>query len=169
MSSGIAKIVDGFSAAWSMIHDGDRCAYFFGSEPIPDPLPEGYRYADSHEDSYTAVQTKQHEVHAAYAAAIEAGYDTGYGFALKLSEQDQRVLFDYQQRLLRQLAQDPPQTTTAALKVIKGTDDQWHVATVAQIIEAIDGGADHIESLSGAYAGYEAMLAAGVVDFEVVF
>ncbi|MBA2116781.1 hypothetical protein [Bremerella alba] len=112
---------------------------------------------------------KQQEVVSGFAVAIEAGYDTGLGFSLKLAEQDQRVLFDYQQRLLRQLSKDPAEVTLADIRPLKGTDDAWHMATVAQIIDAIDGGAGHVESLNGAYAGYEAMLAAGVTDFEVDF
>ncbi|QDU75426.1 hypothetical protein Pan97_24580 [Bremerella volcania] len=112
---------------------------------------------------------KRQEVETKYAEAIAAGYGTGLGFSLKLGEQDQRVLFDYQQRLLRQLSQPSPQVALADVKVVKGTDDTWHLATVEQIIVAIDGGAGHVESLNGAYAGYEAMLAAGVVDFVVAF
>jgi len=167
MAIGIAKITDGKATAWAPIHDGNKCVSFFGSDPIPDPLPEGYEYADSLEDAMTPVQVKLLEVQQAYAAAMVVGYDTGLGFSLKLGEQDQRVLFDYQQRLLRRLSLE--QTSLEDLKVLKGTDDNWHVATVEQIIDAIDGGAGHIESLNGAYAGYDAMLAAGVTDFEVAF
>lgn len=115
------------------------------------------------------VKAKRQEVLEGYTTAMAAGYDTGLGFSLKLGEEDQRVLFDYQQRLLRQLSQPSPEVTLADIRVVKGTDDAWHLATVEQIIAAIDGGAGHVESLNGAYAGYEAMLAAGVVDFEVDF
>lgn len=117
--------------------------------------------------NHAALRDKRQEVQAKYEAAIVAGYDTGLGFSLKLSEVDQRVLFDYQQRLLRQLSLG--QITLTDVKVVKGTDDAWHAATVEQIIQAIDGGAAHVESLNGAYAGYEAMLAAGNVEFTVDF
>lgn len=169
MSNGIAKLENGISVAWAAIHDGNKCCSLFGSAPVPDPLPEGYVYADTHEASFTAMQLKLYEVQTAYAAAIVAGYDTGLGFSLKLAEQDQRVLFDYQQRLLRQLAKQPPEIAPTDIKPLKGTDDAWHLATVEQIIAAIDGGAGYVESLNGAYAGYEAMLAAGVVEFNVDF
>lgn len=115
------------------------------------------------------IRAKQWEIEQGYAAAIAAGYDTGLGFALKLHEGDQRVLFDYQQRLLRQLAQDPPEITPTDIRPLKGTDNAWHLVTVADLIAAVDQGAAHIESLNGAYAGYEAMLTAGVTDFQVTF
>lgn len=115
------------------------------------------------------LEAKRQEVVAKYAAAIVTGYDTGLGFSLKLGEQDQRVLFDYQQRLLRQLSKDPPEVTLATIKPIMGTDGNWHMVTVEQFIDAVDGGAGHIESLNGAYAGYAAMLAQGVTDFVVDF
>lgn len=132
-------------------------------------IPSDLEAVDAQLAEIVATAAKQKEVAQAYAAAIEAGYDTGLGFSLKLGEDDQRLLFDYQQRLLRQLGQASPTITLADIKLLKGTDNAWHLATVEQIIEAIDGGAGHVESLNGAYAGYEAMLAAGVVEFEVAF
>ncbi len=166
----------------AVFRDHKLMLIFAGDPPDPSPIQEGDElieaddidsalatYDAAHGTNLAALKAKREEVRDAYAATISAGFDTGHGFSLKLGEQDQRVLFDYQQRLLRQLSKDPPQTSAAALKMIKGTDNHWHVATVEQIIDAIDGGADHIESLSGAYAGYEAMIAAGVVDFEVAF
>lgn len=132
-------------------------------------IPADLEAVDAQLAAIVATAAKQKEVAQAYAAAIAAGYDTGLGFSLKLGEEDQRLLFDYQQRLLRQLDQASPSITPTDIKVVKGTDNAWHLATVEQIIEAIDGGAGHVESLNGAYAGYEAMLAAGVVEFEVAF
>jgi len=114
-------------------------------------------------------EQKRQEVDDQYAAAIVAGFDTGLGFSLKLGEEDQRLLFDYQQRLLRQLSKDPPEVDLTDIKLVKGTDEAWHLATVEQVIGIIDNGAGYVESLNGAYAGYEAMLAAGVVDFDVEF
>ncbi len=155
---------------------------FAGDPPDPSPIEEGdvlieandvdsalAAYDAANATNLAAIRAKRIELRDAYAAAIAAGYDTGHGFSLKLGEQDQRVLFDYQQRLLRQLGKDPAETTPATLKMVKGTDDNWHVATVQQIIDAIDGGGDHVESINGAYAGYEAMLAAGLTEFEIDF
>lgn len=169
VSRGIAKFEGGFSVAWAAIHDGDKCAPFFGSDPIPDPLPEGYIFAESFVDSLTEVQVKRQEVAAGYDAAMVVGYDTGLGFSLKLAEQDQRVLFDYQQRLLRQLSKPIPEVALTDIKPLMGTDNLWHLVTVQQIIDAIDGGAGHIESLNGVYAGYEYMLGQGVTDFVIDF
>lgn len=167
MINGIAKIENGISVAWAAIHDGNKCASLFGSDPVPDPLPEGYVYADTHEESFTPVQVKLVEVQQAYAVAIAAGYDTGLGFSLKLYEQDQRVLFDYQQRLLRKLSL--VEITLATIRFVMGTDDQWHAVTVEQYIAAVDAAADHFESMNTAYAGYAAMLAQEVTEFTVDF
>lgn len=166
----------------AIFRNGTPVEFHGSSLPTPSPVQEGdeivmadsmdaaiVAYDAAQGTNLAAIQAKQQQVIAGYAAAMAAGYDTGLGFSLKLGEQDQRVLFDYQQRLLRQLAKVPPEATLADIKVLKGTDDAWHTATVEQIISAIDGGAGYVESLNGAYAGYEAMLAAGVFDFEVLF
>ncbi|PQO33339.1 hypothetical protein C5Y96_10835 [Blastopirellula marina] len=166
----------------AIFREGTLVMLFAGDLPEPSPVVAGDElieadtadealavYDTTHGTNLAAVKAKRQEVVDGYADAIAAGYDTGLGFSLKLSEEDQRVLFDYQQRLLRQIAKDPPEISSTDIKPLKGTDDAWHLITVEQIINAIDGGAGHVENLNGAYAGYEAMLAQGVTQFVVDF
>lgn len=153
-------------ASW---HEVDGIKGYLRLDWIDGMVPEDLTAVDAALADVVAKVLKWQEVQTAYAAAIAAGYDTGLGFSLKLGEQDQRVLFDYQQRLLRQLHKDPPEVTAESIKPLMGTDDNWHLATVQQIIDAVDGGAGHIESINAAYAGYAAMIGQGVTDFEVDF
>lgn len=74
MSNGIAKIENNVAVAWASIHDGQHCATFFGADPIPDPLPAGYVYADSLDAAKTNAENKTAEVLEWFDAAISSGW-----------------------------------------------------------------------------------------------
>ncbi|MEW4452084.1 hypothetical protein AB1L30_05300 [Bremerella sp. JC817] len=93
MSNGIAKIVDGNAVAWAPLHDGNRCVTFFGAQPVPDPLPEGYVRSDTFQAAWSAGQQKRSEVDVWWKTTLAEGYVvTSIGVEIGWSEVDRQVV-----------------------------------------------------------------------------
>ncbi len=165
MSKGIAEYENGLFVRWCWIHDGNKCVSMFGSEPIPDPLPEGYAFASSPEETKTPFQLKIEEVQAWWQAVCDAGFDTGLGWTLAMQDADRDKLDQARNQLLLKAQTvimgtyfPPPLFDQAGIPRVQNGVDQLAV---------LNAYAEHVGDCVSLFGGYIGLIGQGNLLFTV--
>ncbi|MHC2067640.1 hypothetical protein ACYFX5_09225 [Bremerella sp. T1] len=193
MSNGIA-FIENESVAWAFIHEGNYCVTFFGTDPIPDPLPPGYVAADSREDALTVYdaqngtnladrRTKREEVWNWYREQIAAGWYAQLrdefdvvvyepGFTLRIDD-DARNEFDqlatkWTIAILSGLSPALVSTKIYGMDETSSSgNDAGHLVTVDVFLALIDAGGAYYQSLMDLREAYFQEIDAGNTSFTV--